>query len=181
MATLRLLFSRDTEDNTAAITTSNYVITGGSYPITVSAAVRRSGKIVDLTTSEFTTGQTYTVTVSNLVDTNGKPIKSTSVTATFTGVGVAPQVSSASAVDGTHVDVVFDEDVESTTAEDVTHYAITGASTPSVSAASLDGDGVTVHLTLSTSMITGDYTVTVIHVTDLVDNVVDPAHDTAPW
>lgn len=181
MSAIRLTFNRELSYDASTTTAANYTVIGSSYSMTVSAVTRRGARMVDLTVSEANTGHIYTVTVSNLTDTNGKPIKSDSVTATIIGVGTAPQVSSASQVDNTHVDVVFDEEVDSTTAEDVSHYAISGTASPAVSAASLDGDGVTVHLTLGTSMPTGNYNVAVIHVTDVLDNVVDPSHDDAAF
>jgi predicted CXXCH cytochrome family protein len=98
---------------------------------------------------------TYTIT-ARADDTGGNIGTSPSITG-VTVDNVAPQISSATAVDSTHVDVVWDEDLDGATiAPDGSDFTISGLT---ITAASLDVDGVTVHLTTSSQTASQSYTV----------------------
>jgi len=99
----------------------------------------------------------YTYTITARADDNGN---NTGTSPSITGVtvdNVAPQISSAADVDATHVDVVWSEDLSGASiAADGSDFTIAGLT---VSAASLDADGVTVHLTTSSQTPSTAYTV----------------------
>ncbi len=91
-----------------------------------------------------------------------------------------PTVTAANFVDFTHVDVVFSEELEPTTAQTASNYTITGS--PAVLAAALDSDGHTVHLATEQQVDSTTHTVTVANVTDLAGNpVVAGVGDTGQW
>lgn len=96
-----------------------------------------------------------------------------------------PGIASVTAVDQNHVDVEFDETVTRASAERREHYVIveqtpTGAAalpvpndTIHVETASLDDDGVTVHLTTSDFMQNAPYELTVAGVQDASGNTIE--------
>ncbi len=84
-----------------------------------------------------------------------------------------PELSSATVVTATQVDVLFNEDVDQTTAETIGNYAIDGGI--AVSGAARDGvNNALVHLTISSLTPYVNYTLTVNNVEDLNDNVIAP-------
>ncbi|MGV3630497.1 MAG: lamin tail domain-containing protein [Bacteroidota bacterium] len=81
-----------------------------------------------------------------------------------------PDLVSATALDATHVDVLFSENVDQATAENTANYALSGGIT--VSAAVRDGTNPgLVHLTTGNALANGtNYTLTVTNVSDLNGN-----------
>ena len=164
--------------------TSHYSFSGagqGTGPAVIDHIHINSTTEIDLDlTGEMTTGTAnYSVAVIHVTDTVGDVIDPSYDDATFNGIGVAPQVVSATVIDSTHIDVLFNEAMEQTTMETAGHYAITGDATPAVSAAVRSSTTV-VRLTTA-AMADGNYSVGVIHCTDLVGNVIDSAHDDAAF
>lgn len=64
---------------------------------------------VEITVSEMTIGATYDITVNGPTDTGFNPINGAADTASFTGEGINPTISSIFAVSLTRVDIVFSE------------------------------------------------------------------------
>jgi hypothetical protein len=176
--TVRLTFDTSMANNAALISTANYIFAGVTT-LTASAVTRINATTVDVdTTEEMRNGGSYTVTVSNVTDLGGNVIDPIHAQTSFTGVGVLPQVASASAIDATHIDVVFDEAMTNNAAlVATTNYVITGVATPATVGA-VRQNATTVRIE-SIFVVPGAYTVTVSNVTDLVGNVIDPAHDAA--
>jgi len=164
--------------------TSHYSFSGagqGTGPAVIDHIHINSTTEIDLDlTGEMTTGTAnYSVAVIHVTDTIGNVIDPSYDDATFNGIGVAPQVVSATVIDSTHIDVLFNEAMEQTTMDTAGHYTITGDATPAVSAAAHSSTTV-VRLTTD-AMADGNYSVGVIHCTDLVGNVIDAAHDDAAF
>lgn len=160
MAVIRLFFSREVMDEAATSTPANYAVSGG---VTVSAASRISGKVVELTTSELATGTTYTVTVSNIRDRNGRPISSEHTVASFVGAfGVGPRLLSATSLNATTVRLIFNEAMNQTDLETEGNYAFAGPAAITAGTATYV-NATTVDITISGEMLTGtaNYTVTV--------------------
>ncbi len=94
---------------------------------------------------------------------------------------VAPEVLSATYVDDIHVDVEFGEQVDRTTTQEVGNYSIEQPHLD-VTAAVLDVDNKTAHLTVGQQAEDTTYTVTVSSVEDLAGNrIVSGSGDTAQW
>jgi len=178
MAILRLFFSRDTEDSAATIDPSNYSISGG---MTAASVTRRSGKVIDLVTTEALLGNTTYTVEATINDSNGNPIDSQKdLTSLTTSAG--PQVSSVSWADEDELDVTFSEAVDETTAETTGHYSVTGPTSPAVSSATLQPGGTIVRLVLAANMEpNGAYNVAVSgHVKSASSGLgVESAHDDA--
>jgi len=84
-----------------------------------------------------------------------------------------PNISSATATTATSVDVLFNEPLDETTAENVANYALNGSAT--VASATLDGSNpALVHLTTSTLTNGQTYTLTVNNVEDVNGNAIAP-------
>ncbi|HEY3398342.1 MAG TPA: S8 family serine peptidase [Armatimonadota bacterium] len=127
----------------------------------------------NVTASIFGENQTInTVTVEAGVDTPRVTFQvgSTALPVTVTG---------AAWVDATHVDVTFNQKVDTTTAQTVGNYSL--APTTTVSAAVLNGAGTVVRLTLAAQAANTSYTLTVTGVQDLVGNPIAGPGNTATW
>ncbi len=114
--TVDVVFSEPLQS--ASIAATDFTITGLSVS---GAALQADNVTVRLTTSSQTPGSSYPVDISGAAqiinDPAGNPDTNTTGI-TFTGYGVAdtvgPTVVSATAVDATHYDVLFSEDVRAT-------------------------------------------------------------------
>jgi len=171
--TLVLNFSEALNSSTAQ-NKNNYSISNG---ITVSSAVL-SGTQVTLTTSAHLNGA-YTVIVNNVTDIAGNVVNPNNKTANYNynnGDVTPPRVVSATLTSTTKLVIVFSEALNSSTAQNKNNYSISNG--VSVSSAVLSGTQVT----LTTSAhIPGAYTVTVINVTDLAGNIINPLYKTANY
>jgi formaldehyde-activating enzyme involved in methanogenesis len=180
--TIRITFNEPMSD-TGLTTKENYTFSGDTA-ITSDSVSKVDSTHVDVTvTGEMRTGvANYTAQVDNVQDSKGNVIDPAHKTATFNGVGVAPQMSSATADGVAKIDVVFNENMDSATTDIPGYYTVTGATTPNVTSATLQGDNVTVELVLDANMIVGDYNVAVTSdVKDTAGNGVDPAHNDADF
>lgn len=169
---------------TEFIRSANYVFTTCPVgaAITVSSIHRESATKAHIVISgEMLTGvANYTLTVDNVIDVAGNTIDGAHKTATFNGVGVAPQVSSATSTATDKVRVVFNENMSDTGLTTNGNYSFTCPAGATITVGSVAKiNATTVDITTSGEMLTGtnNYTVTVINVTDTVGNVIDPAHD----
>lgn len=173
---------------------SNYALASGTgilrTPQSV-AVVQASPTIVDVSVNgEMTLGATYTITVSNVLSDDGKPLDPAYDSADFSGYGVRPRVSSATATDSTTIQVVYNEDMENNgIVTNPAHYHISGGPL-AVTATGADWDGTsrtTVNVTVSGEMRTGlTYTLTVgpvsnpppsyVGLNDASRNSLDPAY-----
>jgi len=161
--TVQVVFSEPVA-TASAQTLGNYSINNG---VTISAAVLGADtRTVTLTTSVLVTGN-YTVTVNNVTDraTPPNPIAPNSQAGfSYTADTTRPTITSVTVVNATTVQVLFSEPVTMASAETVANYGISGGVT--ISAAVLGADTRTVTLTTST-LASGNYTLTVNNVTDL--------------
>lgn len=171
-ATVNVVFNKNV-DATTAQNTANYAISPTLGTVT-GAVLQADGKTVQLSTSnKQIKGTNYTVTVSNVQDLSGNVIvnNGTTNTATFTGIdSTPPQVSTATAVNGSTVNLVYNEQVDSTTAQNTANYSISPAL--AVTGAVLQADGKTVQLTTASQNYGTVYTVTVTNVKDTAGNII---------
>lgn len=128
--TIRLTFDTGMLNNLALADPLNYAInsTGAGVAVAVNAVVPEAvaePTYVDLTVTEMTNGEPYAAVAQVIEDPAGVTIDPTPTA--FTGLGVAPRVSSAAAVNSTKVRVTFDEPMDRNGSElaDLTNYSIT--------------------------------------------------------
>lgn len=129
--TLRVNFSEAMGDTLEIDDPTSYSVsvdTEGAVGVAVSSAVREvatNPTYVDLTITEHTDGADYTLTVAaGVVDQQGDPVEEPEP---YVGQGVAPQVSSAVAINANKVRVNFDEPMDLNGGElaKAANYAIT--------------------------------------------------------
>ncbi len=130
-----------------------------------------------LTTSEQTAKKNYSLTIKGIKDEFGNELKPVSGTTYrkyyFTGKGidlVPPFVKSVISVDNTTVKVVFDDRIDSATANDPTNYVFNNGLGAALSA-TLKKDGVTVVLETPAQVANKSYKVTINGVKDLSGNM----------
>ncbi len=165
---------------------TNYTFSG---PTTLDPAVsvvagNAGGKThADVTISkEMFNGGSYDIIVANVSDTGGNPLAGApNNQASFTGIGVAPQVDPAALPQTAFtVRVVFDEQVLNAGVGNEANYTIL----PALVISSVENvvDAYTYELTTELQANSVTYTVTVgSAVTDVAGNPIDPAHDEATW
>ena len=176
--TLRITFNESMLNNAALTTASNYTFDNG---LTASSVSVFSANTVTVTTNEMQGGQTYTVTVSTTgpSDLAGNTVSASAKSATFTGIGVAPQVQGAFATTSTSITVGFSEPMLNNAAlVNAANYAFTGGVAAS-SVAVLNATTVTV--TVSEMKQSQSYTLTVSTSgpTDTAGNTVSGSANTA--
>jgi len=180
--TIRVVFDSemnqsDVEDHT------NYSFTG-SVALTPTNAVRTQADptLVTVTVNEMTDSASYQVEVDSAVEgSDGTVIDPNNRTASFSGIGVQPQVSSAVALDSTTVRITFNEAMKNDAAlTNTANYAIAGPTSPSNVSVNRVSPTI-VDLTLTELLQGGSYTVTVSNVVDVAENPIDPAHDDASF
>jgi hypothetical protein len=150
----------------------NYTFTVGGY--SVDSVTRLDATNVRIEVLVSIADGDYTIEVVKVSDTFYNEI-SGSNSASLHVDRVKPQVTDVLPVDSTHIDVYFDEVMDSVTATTPGNYVVTGVSTPVVSTAVLFAGRY--RLTLATLLSDGLHTVTVSNVEDEYGNVIDPAHD----
>lgn len=123
---LDVIFSEPLE-RTSAETIANYTISNG---VEVLGAVLDDGDLstVRLITTSHVRGQTYVMTVNNITDLEGNPIpagtsKSYDIPSPSDDT-LPPQLVLVEVVDASHLNVVFNEPVEETSAENIDNYSI---------------------------------------------------------
>lgn len=162
-----VVFSEQVE-KVSAETLANYSITPA---LAISGAVLQAdGITVRLTTAKQVKGTQYTITVNGVKDISGN-VMTTAKTVLFTGIdSTPPVVSSATSVNNTTVNVVFNEEVDWATAQNTANYSFNPAI--SVTNATLQADNKTVQLITSPQTGGTNYTVTVTGVQDTAGNVI---------
>ena len=140
-------------------------------------------KTVRLTVDEMLDGGNYEITISDVTDVDGSPIAPGVNPQAFVGIGIAPQAASATHVAIDQIDLVFDEAMDDTLLDVAGNFSVSGATTPNVTVAAHQPDGVTTRLTLDAELQSGTptYTVTAINVTDTAGNLIDYGHNTATF
>ncbi|MHC4661566.1 MAG: hypothetical protein ACYS8W_07745, partial [Planctomycetota bacterium] len=117
-------------------------------------------------------GASFSIDVLNVRDLAGNTMNPYSTTGIVTGDNIAPGVLTVlqnlgANPFGSTYDITFDEQLDNLSAADTTRYAATGATT---SAAVLLGDGVTVRVVFSSTVVPGIHSITVSGVKDLAGN-----------
>ncbi len=173
---LRITFSEPVEQ-TSARTLSNYTISP-SVQILYSGFVDGSFQKIFLTTAAHIPGQTYTLTVNNIKDAANPPntIPSNSQKS-YTCIAEdtnPPDLIAVRLESVTVLKLEFSESLNRSSAENISHYAIS----PSlgITAASLNQAGTIVTLTTA-AHIGGNYTITVTGVLDCANppNLIEPS------
>jgi hypothetical protein len=173
-----------------ALNPSNYVfgVVGGVSISPVSVSLHQDSPTqVDILVNEMTEGASYTVTVSNVLSAGGSALDPAYAEASFAGVGVQPQVASASAVDSHTVEVVFSEAMSDTVnLRAATSYHISGPTTLTPSAVNVV-DTTHVRVSVTEEMRNGGvYTITVGYppptgIYDQALNLLDPLNNDAAF
>ena len=162
--TLRLEFSEPVEKKSAE-TIENYSI-NNSISIS-SVTLDGDQKSVILATSLHQKGS-YVLSVSHVTDLAENPnqiLSGSSVSYEYDpGDITPPEIAGIDVLDGTHIDVRFNEEVEKTSAESINNYAVNKGIT--VLSAALNADNVTVHLTTTAHKDDEQYVLTINDVTD---------------
>lgn len=187
--TVRVTFSEEMKhvspgNSDDALNPSNYDFSGVGTPLTATSVslFQADPTVVDVTVNEMTDSGSYLVTVENVESLAGQVVDPDNDDAAFTGIGIQPQVSSAAALSGSLIQVIFNESMKNDAElNDPTNYQFTGPT-------SITATGVTVISPTEVRVdVTGDmlhgglYTVEVSDVSDLANNPIDPAHDTADF
>ncbi len=160
---VQVLFSEPVTTTTAQAI-ANYSLNNG---VTISGAVLGADTRTATLTTSTLAGGSYTLTVNNVTD-RATPantiVASSQLAFSFTPTDTTrPTITSATAVNGTTVQVLFSEPVTTTTAQAIANYSINNGVTDS--AAVLGADTRTVTLTTST-LAGGSYMLTVNNVAD---------------
>jgi len=169
-------------------TATNYTFetSGGNAVTAVSVAlivVSPGNTVVDVTLDgEMTNGATYYVTVANVENQTAEVIDPAFDSYAFAGLGVAPQLSSATALTATDVIVTFDEAMRDEPAlRQTSNYSFNGPTFTYATEVKVLSP-TQVQLTVSETMLDGGaYTVRAFNVRDTQRNVIDPLNDTAAF
>ncbi|MBI5095461.1 MAG: VCBS repeat-containing protein [Candidatus Hydrogenedentes bacterium] len=183
--TVRVVYSvamRNDITNNAVADPASYTFNNGLTASSVSAVNTTTYDVT--TTQEMKQGQSYIVTVSTSgpVDLSDNFVAVGGNTATFSGIGVAPQVASASAQDPTTVRVEFSEPMTNDLAlVTLGNYAIGGGSVSVLGATRIDDTSL--DLTTSEMLQGASYTVTVSAAgpTDLAGNTISGSSNSAAF
>ncbi len=166
-STVDILFS-EAVDAVTSQSLTGYNITPG---LTVQNAVLQSdGKTVRLTTAVQTHGSIYYLEVTGVKDLAGNTINGNN-TVTFEGIDMtAPSVVSAVAINYNTVDLLFNERVDSVSAQTAANYSISPAL--GIKEVVLQPDAATVRITTDPQTGGTAYTITVTGVKDGAGNLV---------
>lgn len=174
---VRVVFDEAMLNEAALVLATNYIISGPTVP-TVSSVVRDNPTQVTLLVTEMRDGGLYDVTVSNVRDLAENVIDPAHDTASFTGVGVAPQLlPTVTPIDSSNFYIDYSESMNALEAINVANYSIV----PSLGALNIlqiSGTRYRINTVLEQQLgVTYEITATNVH--DLVGNPIDPAHDSA--
>ena len=177
-----------------ALNPANYAFSGtGVHALTASsvALVQADPTIVDvaIVETEMTIGtNNYRVTVSGVQSPLGDVVSPVFNYGDFSGQGVRPQVSSATSLDGSTIEIVFSEGMDDTGLTTPGNYLFTGPTgpppAPIVASVVTKMSPTTVRVTVTGEMQDStwggpnNYSVEVSNVRDLFFNTIDPAADT---
>jgi hypothetical protein len=155
-----ITFSKPINTATAS-NASSYALNNGATVLSVSNVTSTSAT---LNTSILLHGIAYTLTGNGIQDFDTPPnVMTNSTTPFIVPAAVLTTLTSAAAIDSTHVQATFSKALATATANNATHYTIAGIA---VTGASLAADNVTVTLTVSTLTKNVTYTLSVANVTD---------------
>jgi len=189
--TVRVTFNSEVKHSNPLLTDdslnpSNYLVEGplGTQAVVSVSLNQADPTIVDLLlATEMHDGGEYTVTVSNVHTIGGYDLYVTE--AEFTGVGIAPQVDTAEAIEPRKIRVMFDDLMKHDVAlETPGNYGITGPTSPTATEVTPhDAGGVTYCDVVFTGAVThGElYQVEVSGVLDAAENPIDTGHDTGSF
>lgn len=170
---VKLIFNEDM-DKDSVEDISNYEIDG----LDVLKAERQSDKNqVILTTSAQSFGTIYKLTVSDVTDLSGNTIDSDSETSKFAGHKedkTEPKLKSIMSLTNTSIKLIFSEDVDKTTAENIANYSIKDLE---VFKAEKQTSGNEVILTTTEHTPRHLYKLYISNVTDLSGNDIDSDYD----
>jgi len=148
----------DTVTVDSSETIANYSI---NNRITVSnASLNADNRTVTLTVSNLSGNDNYTLTVSNIANNDGLVTIEASVD--FSVANLKPVINSVIITSSTEIEVMFDKEMDGTTANNESNYSINNGIT--VSAASLNVDNQTVTLTMSDLNRNDNYTLSVSNI-----------------
>lgn len=154
-------------DETSAETISNYTVDNAiGNPSSVTLNDSENNRVTLSFTTDFT-DNTYELTVNGVTD-ESTLASTTNLTENFSYLPLV--ISSASAVSATQIQLTFNQDLESTSAENTANYSVDfGRGNPST--AVLDAtDASIVTLTIADAMVNNTYTVIVNNVENLTGN-----------
>lgn len=180
--TVRITYDKAMKNDADLIDPTHYIFTGPTV-LSASLVTRIDSVTVDITVlEEMQNGGSYTVTVSSVKDEADNVIDPLHNSATFLGLGTLPRVSSGVALAFHTIEVIFTKAMKNDA--DLTNpanYIFTGPTSLTASLV-VRIDSTTVDITVIGDMKPNLlYTVTVSNVKDLVDNVIDPLHNSATF
>jgi len=145
---------------------ANYSIQPGIQVL--SASLDAGGTVATLQTTEHQSGQSYILTVNNIKD-RAAPANAIAINSRYTysyapGDIVGPMISLVSLPDARHVEILFNETLDETSAEQATHYTIDNSI--AVHSASLDASGRIVTLETDAHVADKAYMLTISQVCD---------------
>ncbi len=172
--TLDVIFNEPLE-KASAENKDNYAISDGVQVL--NAKLNSNQSVVRLNTTQHQKGATYTLTVNNIRDASpNKNVIQPNTQTTYTVPSDAnqdtdpPEAVLAIIRDETHVDVIFNEALEKSSAENIANYAIDNG--VQVLQARLDSNKVVVKLLTTAHQRNVNYTLTINNVRDLAANTI---------
>ncbi|QUH29156.1 Ig-like domain-containing protein [Vallitalea guaymasensis] len=192
---VQVLFDQELDKDTAE-DISNYTIkdrSGNALVVLEAKVVTKDedatnyNKSVYLTTAEQKAGELYTITVANVNNIDGVVVDSSNKEAKFGGMAkdtTAPKVEqTAVAKSNSTVEVIFKEEMDATTANDVANYTIKDRDGKAftVLAAELQKGNKIVRLTTEAQKAGMLYTITITNVKDISGNTIDSSYDEAKF
>lgn len=180
--TVRVQFSEPMKADTELTKASNYVFSGPTSLSADTVSVVTSSSVDISLTTEMRDGGAYNVAVSNVRDAAENPL-GTPDDADFTGLGVHPELGSASSAGPYEVVVVFSEAVKTVQATNPSNYDIEHelGSHMTIDSVSQYGDDWTYKIETTDEQLSGEYTVTATAIEDLAGNAVEPPNNTATF
>ncbi|MCT4686786.1 Ig-like domain-containing protein [Vallitalea sp.] len=192
---VQVLFDQELDKDTAE-DISNYTIkdrSGNALVVLEAKVVTKDedatnyNKSVYLTTAEQKAGELYTITVANVNNIDGVVVDSSNKEAKFGGMAkdtTAPKVEqTAVAKSNSTVEVIFKEEMDATTANDIANYTIKDRDGKAftVLAAELQKGNKIVRLTTEAQKAGMLYTITITNVKDISGNTIDSSYDEAKF
>ncbi|QUI21285.1 hypothetical protein HZI73_02845 [Vallitalea pronyensis] len=191
--TVEISFDDVMEKASAEIATNYTIKDRNNNALLVTAAELTADKTVRLTTAEQKPGELYTITVAGVYNLEGLVVGTSDNTAKFGGVAKlpAPKVSQTGiAKSNTKVQIMFDQELDTTTAEDASNYTIKDRSGNAfivleAKVVTKDQDPAnynkSVYLTTAEQKTGELYTITVVNVQNIDGVVVDSSNDEAKF
>ena len=174
---LRLTFNDDLKQS-AAETISNYSVDNGIGTPTSATLSGSGSKQVELTFGNtFSDGINYQLNLSGIQNSSGNSSLTTTASFSF----VLPLIlQSASAISVNTILVSFNKELNQASAETTSNYSVNNSIGTPISAI-LQSDQKSVLLTLNTSLVSGNYTVSVSNVQDTGANTISATDNSASF